>query len=623
MLAALKAASAVKRDSQSHATATATGAAGTANAATKPSLTVDTASDAASYSDAYEPADGLQQYASVGSYGDEGEGDPSMQLLRSGMVVAGDGGAERSGQPRLFRRLPKRRRTEQGTIAGTTAGLLLGDGQSTASSSNETNQATLYDEKSTPATSSSDEAEQAQALQDSTLVAEDGHIAGEMKELDGNTVQINMTEFTKACQDGRGAEFLRERGIDLEQKDGSASDLALAAQETTPTFATDVPAVAPNSQEEDLLTKRIELLSLADVDMLVRHVAQGSSFFGGAGVTAVAAGLGLYDQHEDLLQSAAEDSDGKSTNSEEFAKLALWATLPAAIENWISAPDRNPDIAAPVGGGRSTLATLYDDLLSASHDVLTASADDYHEKDDDFYPDSGGNHDAFDANDRERWQTRNDKSQFGKARRSQTSSSSATAIPGSSNTKKRKIPSAGPSHAEDSPMASPKISKRDENPFHSYGEPSKYSLTDQTSLFTLADEILGAGPPAAAPRPKGSQKPLASSRAFKRGQSPAVWLNCPLLNHVAALQTPTCSPACQMQTCWQPTCLAPLCQSTMIHVCGSHHRPFACVASQRSIPTRFGGRRSPPPPSTKTSIYAPTCRLRRHSRLRSHRAPCR
>lgn len=551
MLAALKAASAVKKDSQSHGSVQPV-------SLSKPALKVDVPSVAGrgsgraaqdpSYVDDFDPSD-EPQYNSTGSYG---AGQDSM--LSSGMVAHDANGAADGQIPRLFRRLPKRRRMDQTVFSKSNPvhATLLGDGQSTASSSTETHQATLYDEKSTPATSSSDEAEHMLALQDKTLVVDDAQNT-DIKELDGNTVQINMTEFTKACQDGRGAEFLRERGIDLEKKDHSTADLSLAAeaamQSVTPT--------APTAQDEDLLHKRIELLSLADVDMLVRHVAQGTSFFGGAGVTAVAAGLGLYDQHDDLMPPVS-GTEGEQS-SEDFAKLALWATLPAAIENWISTPERDPSATTPAGGRRSTLATLYDDLLGAGGQgdgQIDTGEEGPEDQDDEFYPDSGGNHDAFDANDRERWLTRDGKSQFGKARRPQTVSSSATAIPGGSNTKKRKIPSAGPNHAEDSPMASPKISKRDENPFHSYDEPSKYSLADPSTLVSLADEILGAGPPAtkAAPaRPKGASRPAASSQAFKRGQSVHSCRSLHLLSWFLA----TCRrrDACSLARCRHSCCL--------------------------------------------------------------------
>ena len=452
-----------------------------------------------------------------------------------------------------------------------------------------------------------------------------------------DTVEISMTAFSLACQDGRGAEFLKEHGINLDPREQQQQSMATPPSGTTSSSnqpaLLDTPKAQPSHTRDDMIPRndaaglaqdagfaetRVELLSLSDIDMLVRHIAQGTSFFGGAGVTAVAAGLGLYEQTHAHLQSrdpVYDYQDGadypqqdEADATEEFAKLALWATLPGAIENWISAPTR-PSRSHARGAAQhaSALADMYDNLLEVegepdeenayvggenalpdeaplSEEVgggelhLGQAAD----ADPDGYSYDTTTHDrpdAFEANDRERWVHREEEERYHKQQRvgiGRTSqdpasiaaypasasaaypfSSAAQSVVGGSNTKKRKIPSSHSTLRNDQAMASPKISKRDENPFHSFEEPRSAHNTrsplghataavqapmpDPSSLVDLADEILGmplggntvAAPPVLSPAPPGrgrqprSSAAIANSQAFKRGESvtllPLVW----------------------------------------------------------------------------------------------------
>lgn len=349
---------------------------------------------------------------------------------------------------RLFRPLPKRRRMylhgEEGydyphrnLVEKASAGRAISSalpartkpgsaGSHSVSSSQETGGATLYDEASsnlhpsysTPATSSSD----GDGADNERTLVEENPVQVEdeqQRDDDGDEGYANDTD-KQTTPLAHSRSFTARRQID-------PGDLA----------EDDSRLLDPDEDDDDLLGRRTELLNLSTVEMLVKGVAEGRSLFGGAGVIAAVAGLGLYHKQDGSAQPDAPGGPFAGTGNvsgnkamEEFAKLANWATGP--IEFGQLPPVLSS--AGLSGSSRSSTgreAPRQDDFpvpdgYGEDDEYVTREEAEGQENDEDEFG-QGGRMDAFEANDKERWE------------RSGTRAS-ALAVAGTANTKKRKVP---------------------------------------------------------------------------------------------------------------------------------------------------------------------------------------
>ena len=417
-----------------------------------------------------EPFDinGLRQ---TGLYSEE-----YIQELLSGIppeLVCDTGRPEHDlSGPRRFAPLPKKRRMMDGTA------LASADALSITSSSNETaaTQITLYDNQlpssySTPATSSSDEADAELLHQDRGLInGEDMFLNDDAKRLFPLNTPLTKTIVTP-----------RENYLDTGKRD--RVQIAPGAEEDNLNDQRD-----HYDDSEDILGKRLHLLTLSAIQDLVKGVAEGKSLFGGAGLVAAVAGMGLHDVSR---SSSCMAPPLENAEMEEFAKMASWATTyPTSLDRLTSLNvSQKPPPQALI---RDLPQQAFQEVDAIEHLGFAGVDDSEHlqcsrnfetvgnDSDEEAAEANGESvpieyrHDAFDANDKERWAYQEQKllaAARGKIR------TSPSAIVGSANTKKRKVPAA-PAATREAPALSRRVSL------------AKFDSLRQTSSYGDSEGIL-------------------------------------------------------------------------------------------------------------------------------------
>lgn len=214
------------------------------------------------------------------------------------------------------------------------------------------------------------------------------------------------------------------------------------AQTLTPAAETDIDGV---------LGERIALLSLGDVDNLVKGVATGRSLFAAAGLVAAVSALGFYDSAQAHANGPVDAAAQRTANTpprpavprdrelQDLAKLAAWSSVPFGIDELTTAlysssifDKKDPKMVFSV---LASINSAFSDTSNgqSGHTAEFGSTDllDVYEESDEsfeaFEPYDDQEADTFDANDKERWLHRSRKARLSSK--------------GAGNPKKRKVPS--------------------------------------------------------------------------------------------------------------------------------------------------------------------------------------
>lgn len=389
--------------------------------------------------------------------------------------------------PRLLRPLPKRRRIYlfqdgENVQAGSKAAspeleqsgvpalsVAQGGDASSITSSTGTGQATLYDPESytpvysTPATvdsrtASSDEDQHAHAGE-KTLLDSDYP-----DEADEDVAALPVETTARIIKMPLEKKYIDPGKRDREKVSPNhpiAHDAPLSGSLAQSSDGTELPRQV--STEDGML-------SLSDIERLVKGVAVGQSLFGAAGLVACLSGMGLYTPASTNSVRSNVPAKGSAQAAlaslplvndpalDELAKLASWASCPLPLDPPIDvqpAKQNSTSNAADMRRLREAQRELLSMASAGSFDGLLRNEpiDDSQGTDEELlddgddatfsrdYTDSYQRApDAFDANDLERWAYQQEKlfSDLSDAQGVRANNARA----GSSTSKKRKVPSA-------------------------------------------------------------------------------------------------------------------------------------------------------------------------------------